>query len=77
MPVKTQSAIATKKIVRLLEISLDSRVRGQRYTYRAATDESTGDVSEIKIRKDPENAATILVYDKQKMIIILTCVHGH
>jgi hypothetical protein len=38
-PVRNQSTIATRKIVR-----------------RAATDERTGDVREIRTRKDPEKA---------------------
>ena len=39
IPVRNQSTIATRKIVR-----------------RAATDESTGEVREIKTRNDPEKA---------------------
>lgn len=44
IPVRNQSTIATRKIVR-----------------RAATDESTGEVREIKTRNDPENAGRKLV----------------
>lgn len=42
-PVRSQSTMATRKMVR-----------------RAATDERTGDVREMRTRKDPENAAQIL-----------------
>ena len=43
-PVKNQSTIATRKIVR-----------------RAATEDNTGEVRDIRTRNDPENARSALV----------------
>ena len=58
-PVRNQSTMTTRKIVRLIYVSiLNSEAGGGgRNPYRAATEESTGEVSEMSTRKDPENVA--------------------
>lgn len=64
-PVRNQSTIATRKIVRLGSISWRNikRIRsGDQGAYSAATEESTGEVREISTRKEPENAIMQSVY---------------
>ena len=58
-PVRNQSTIATRKIVRLGSISeraIKITRLGDRGSYSAATEESTGEVREISTRKEPEKA---------------------
>lgn len=58
-PVRNQSTIATRKIVRLGSISWRNIERiglGDQGAYSAATEESTGEVREISTRKEPEKA---------------------
>ena len=62
-PVRNQSTIATRKIVRLGSISWRTmnRIRsGDQGAYSAATEESTGEVREISTRKEPEKAINML-----------------
>ena len=64
-PVRNQSTIATRKIVRLGGISWRNMKRiilGDQGAYSAATEESTGDVREISTRKEPEKAIMQSVY---------------
>lgn len=64
-PVRNQSTIATRKIVRLGSISWLNmkRIRlGEQGAYSAATEESTGEVREISTRKEPEKAIMQSVY---------------
>lgn len=56
-PVRSQSTIATRKIVRLNEVSVQNRSHGYTSTYSAATEDKTGDVSEMSTKKDPEKVA--------------------
>lgn len=58
---RSQSTIATRKMVmlRVGQVSqLHCEMKRPSDTHRAATDESTGEVREMRIRNDPENART-------------------
>ena len=64
-PVRNQSTIATRKIVRLGSISWRNMKRiklGDKEAYSAATEESTGEVREMSTRKEPEKAILQSVY---------------
>ena len=52
---RAQSTMATRNIVSLVHVSYASLNKTPE-THKAATEESTGDVSDIKTKNDPEKA---------------------
>lgn len=46
---------------RFSPVSSQSTIATRKMVNRAATDERTGDVRDIKTRKDPENAANVSI----------------
>ena len=55
-PGRAQSTMATRKIVSLRHLSIDDGEPSEVKTYKAATEERTGEVKDIRTKKEPENA---------------------
>ena len=61
-PVSSQSTMATRKIVRLDNVSIqivDPQTKAG--THSAATDERTGDVRDMRTKNEPENATPVSI----------------